>query len=175
MGGCWEWGRGWVEARRDGGGNGRFANRPYQMVVRGNEGWVPAPRLHGSKISTRGQREGVNSCLRLHGSKISTQGQREGVESCLRLYGGGLCVGRTGTGMGPRMREDNGRGWIPDRVFTGVALRGRMGTGVDSCLRFHGGGTSAGMTDGMGPRMREDKGRGWIPACVFTGVGPVRG
>ena len=30
------------EARRDGGGNGRFANRPYQMVVRGNEGWVPA-------------------------------------------------------------------------------------------------------------------------------------
>ena len=65
-------------------------NRPYQMVVRGNEGWVPAPRLHGSKISTRGQREGV--------------------ESCLRLYGGGLCVGRTGTGMGPRMREDNGGG-----------------------------------------------------------------
>ena len=32
----------WVEARSDGGGNGRFANRPFQMVVRGNEGWVPA-------------------------------------------------------------------------------------------------------------------------------------
>ena len=51
----------WVEARRDGGGNGRFANRPYQMVVRGNEGWVPAPRLHGGKISTRGQGEGMGA------------------------------------------------------------------------------------------------------------------
>ena len=32
------------EARRDGGGNGRFANRPYQMVVRGNEGMGPRIR-----------------------------------------------------------------------------------------------------------------------------------
>ena len=37
-------GRGSDGSRRDvmAGGNGRFVNRPYQMVVRGNEGWVPA-------------------------------------------------------------------------------------------------------------------------------------
>ena len=41
------------EARRDGGGNGRFANRPYQMVVRGNEGWVPASaRTRGGRRVT---------------------------------------------------------------------------------------------------------------------------
>ena len=28
----------------------------------------------------------------------------------MRLYGGGLCAGRTGTGMGPRIREDTGGG-----------------------------------------------------------------
>ncbi len=59
----------WVEARRDGGGNGRFANRPYQMVVRGNEGWVPAFAR---------TREGVDSCLRFHGGGTSA-GMTEGM------------------------------------------------------------------------------------------------
>ena len=35
----------WVRRDVMAGGNGRFANRPYQMVVRGNEGWVREPPL----------------------------------------------------------------------------------------------------------------------------------
>ena len=64
-------GRGSDGSRRDvdGGGNGRFANRPYQMVVRGNEGWVPAFAR---------TREGVDSCLRFHGGGTSA-GMTEGM------------------------------------------------------------------------------------------------
>ena len=52
---------------------------------------------------------------------------------------GGLCAGMT-EGMGPRMREDNGRGWLLECVFTGARSR------------------------------REDNGRGWLPDRVFTGA-----
>ena len=34
----------WVRRDVMAGGNGRFANRPYQMVVRGNEGMGPRIR-----------------------------------------------------------------------------------------------------------------------------------
>ena len=43
--------------REDNGGGGRFANKaPTRWMSDGWEGWVPAPRLHGGRISTRGQR-----------------------------------------------------------------------------------------------------------------------
>ena len=76
-------------------------------------------------------------------------------------------------GMGPRIREDNGRGWIPACVFMGVGSvredgspprlggvsHARTREGVDSCCVFTGVGSA--WEDGLGPRMREDKGRGW--------------
>ena len=108
-----------------------------------------------------------------------------------------LC-GRMGTGMGPRMREDNGWGWILACVFAG-GVRGW----VPACARTTGRGwilacvfMGVGYGDGcelgrgMGPRIREDNGagmRGWVPACarttggdgfllcVFTGVGICAG
>ena len=88
-----------------------------------------------------------------------------------------------GTGMGPRIREDNGWGWIPASVFTGTgSLRGdgdgsphprgqRVGGGFP--LPSSRGQALCGGT-GMGPRIREDNGWGWIPASVFTGTGSLR-
>ena len=60
------------------------------------------------------------------------------MDSCLRL-----CMGvgslRGGTGMGPRMREDNGWGWILACVFMGVGpVRGVRGW-VPACARTTGG------------------------------------
>ena len=37
-------------------------------------GWVPAPRLHGGRLSTRGK----GGWVRLHGGRISTRGHGEG-------------------------------------------------------------------------------------------------
>ena len=52
----------------------------------GEGGWVPAPRLHGGRISTRGRREGgkdIHPIPRLHGTRL-----------CARATGGeGLGVG----------------------------------------------------------------------------------
>ena len=45
--------------REDNGGEGERAVReqaPTRWLSDGWEGWVPAPRLHGGRISTRGQR-----------------------------------------------------------------------------------------------------------------------
>ena len=100
------------------------------------------------------------------------RGQRVGMDSSLRLHGGGTCAG--GTGMGPRMREDNGWGWILACVFMGVGpVRGVRGW-VPACARTTVYNTSEGTTERLGPRIREDNGWGWILACVFAGVGPVR-
>ena len=88
--------------------------------------------------------------------------------------GWALC-GRMGTGMGPRMREDNGRGWILACVFAGGGYgdgsphaRGQR-KGVDSSLRLCGGGT------GMGPRMREDNGEGMDSSLRLHGGGLFAG
>ena len=44
--------------------------------------------------------------------------------SCPRLHGGGLSEGATEEGMGPRIREDNGRGMgSRPPVFTGAGSR----------------------------------------------------
>ena len=107
-------------------------------------GWIRACVFMGVG-SVRGVRGWVPACART----------RVGMDSSLRLCGGGTCAGGTGTGMGPRMREDNGWGWILACVFMGV---GSLWGGT-----------------GMGPRMREDNGRGWILACVFMGVGSCGG
>ena len=126
----------------------------------GNDIWLDGD---GSPHA-RGQRVGMDSCLRLCGG-----GVRGWVPACARTTRRGwilacvfMGVGpvRGGTGMGPRMREDNGRG-------------------MDSCLRLHGGGALCGGGTGMGPRMREDNGEGMDSSLRLatmrggTGVGRV--
>ena len=101
---------------------------------------------------------------------------------------------RGGTGMGPRIREDNGWGWIPASVFTGTGSlredgdgsphpRGQR-VGVDSRFRLHGAGFLRGDGDGSphprGQRVGVDSrfrlhgagsaagGRGWVPASART-------
>ena len=141
----------------------------------------------GSRPRRRGQAHGG----RLHGGRLRgdgdgsphPRGQRVGVDSRFRLHG----AGSGGTGMGPRIREDNGWGWIPASVVTGTgfAAGGRgwvpasartTGGGGFPLSRFRprittgGGGGSPGCGGtGMGPRIREDNGWGWIPASVVTG------
>ncbi len=74
-----------------------------------------------------------------------------------------------GTGMGPRIREDNGRGWVPVCVFTGAGCeRGGRGwvpasartTGGDGFPSASSRGQAVSGGTGMGPRIREDNGRG---------------
>ena len=171
----WE---GWVPApftgagsrREDNGGerDGRFANSPYQMVVRrvggmgprppssrgqdldarttggggravreqaptrwlsdGSQGWVPAPRLHGGRISTRGQRgEGdgrfANSPYQMVVRRVGGMGPRppssRGQDLDARTTGGRgtggsrtspyqMVVRRVG-GMGPRPPSSRGQ------------------------------------------------------------------
>ena len=91
-----------------------------------------------------------------------------------------------GTGMGPRMREDNGWGWILACVFMGVgsmggdgfvpassrgqALCGGVRGWVPACARTTVGGwiLACVLCTGMGPRMREDN-----DSCLGgTGMGP---
>ena len=82
-----------------GGGADGSRTAPTRWLSDGWEGWVPAPRLHGGRISTRGQRggerdgrfankaptrwlsdgwEGWVPAPRLHEGRISTRGQRGG-------------------------------------------------------------------------------------------------
>ena len=82
---------------------------------------------------------------------------------------------RGGTGMGPRIREDNGwwemgsrirlhggklcaggRGWVPASART-------TEVGMGSRIRFHGG--------RLFVRKQRRRGWGWVPASVFTGAG----
>ena len=78
------------------------------------------------------------------------------MDSRLRLHGastgmGSRCHGGAGgTGMGPRIREDNGRGRVPVCVFTGASCERGKGTG-------------------MGAHMREDNGRGRVPVYRLHG------
>ena len=157
-------------------------------------GWIPAsvvtgvgsPRGDGDgSPHTRGQRVGVDSRFRRHGDRLPAGG-RGWVPASARTTGGGgfpLPSSRGqapcgGTGMGPRIREDNGWGWIPASVVTGAGfLRGDgdgsphprgQRVGMDSRFRLHWGQALRGGT-GIGPRIREDNGGGWIPAPVFTG------
>ena len=90
------------------------------------------------------------------------------VDSRPRLHGGRLFAGM---GMGPRIREDNGRG----RGSIGRELGRKM----DCRPRLHGGGLCAGDGDGS-PHPRgqwegarefgRELGRGWIVVPVFTGA-----
>ena len=56
---------------------------------------------------------GVNCTSRAYSRSGGIQG--EGVDSWLRVHWGGICAGMT-EGIGPRMREDNGRGLGRGRV-----------------------------------------------------------
>ena len=134
-------------------------------------GWIPASVVTGT------------GSLREDGDwSPHPRGQRVGMDSRFRLHWGKALRG--GTGIGPRIREDNGWGWIPASVVTGTGfLRGDgdgsphprgQRVGVDSRFRRHWGQALRGGT-GMGPRIREDNGWGWIPASVVTGTGFLRG
>ena len=90
-----------LDARTTGGGAGRAVREqaPTRWLSDGSQGWVPAPRLHGGRISTRGQR-----------------GERDGrfANKPLRV----VCQpgGRDGfpppvfTGAGSRREDNGGRG-----------------------------------------------------------------
>ena len=149
----------WVEARRDGGGNGRFANRPYQMVVRGNEGWVPASaRTTGGGGFLPASSRGWDQCGDDGGDGLREWGPCNEILrlrcAALRMTWG--VVGNDG-GDGSRRDVMGGNGRFANRPYQ-MVVRGNEGwvpafartrEGVDSWLRFHGGGTSAGMTEGM--------------------------
>ena len=124
MGG-WQWGSG-------------MALPAYARTTEG--GWIPAsvfagagsPRMGYGDGSphTRGQRVGG-------GFPLSSADLRGGDPAYARTTGGGgsrfplpstgrggrLSVG--GMGMGPRIREDNGWGWVPASVFTGAGISAR--------------------------------------------------
>ena len=51
--------RGTLLRDSDGGGSGRFANRPYRMVVRGNEGMGPRIREDNGGGGSDGSRRDV--------------------------------------------------------------------------------------------------------------------
>ncbi len=146
----WE-GGGWVpepiplpassEGMRDGSPHSRGHGRGWVLPAF-SRGWDQCGDDGGDgSPHARGQREGVDSCLRLHGGGFCVGGRMGWVPACARTTGGGgflpassrgwVLRGRM-DGMGPRMREDNGRGWIPACVFTGRLC--------------------AGMTEGMGAR-----------------------
>ena len=129
---------------------------------------------------------GMDSRIRLHGGGLSVGKTEGGAGSRIRLHGGRFSAG--GTGMGPRIREDNGgvriredNGWgrgRKDDGLGGVAGGGWDGFPHPSSREQRGaarvgnawwGRGSAGTTDGgMDPRIREDKGEGWVPP-LFTG------
>ena len=121
--------------------------------------------------------DGRRKILRLHGGPLTNDMGRSKKDGFpLPVTGAGL---RGGTGIGPRIREDNGWGWILASVFTGTGAGGRGWVPASArTTRTTGGGgfplpSSRGQAfcggTGMGPRIREDNGGGWIPAPVFTG------
>ena len=86
-------------------------------AYRGGRGWVRASaRTTGGGIPAYVLRAGLTA----GGGDGSPhpRGQRVGGGFPLPSSRGRLSVG--GMGMGPRIREDNGRGWIPASVFAGA-------------------------------------------------------
>ena len=71
-----------------------------------------------------------------------------------------------GTGMGSRIREDNGRGWIPVCVFTGASCERGDGDGFphprgqregkDFRSHLYEGGLYEGITEGVGRASTRD-------------------
>ena len=100
------------------------------------EGWIPAYRLCGGRLSDGG---------RGWGPRIREDNGRGRVP--VFVFTGASSL--RGTGMGPRIREDNGRGRVPVFVFTGASsLRGDgdgsphprgYGRGCVPAYRLHGG------------------------------------
>ena len=122
----------------------------------------PRIRLHGGRISTRGQRrEGWVPAPRLHGGRISTRGQRgEG----LRDSWAPLRCGRNDMWV-------VGRGSRP-RFHGGQALRGndggRDGSPHPRGQRGEGGGFPSPFARVVGAS-REQWREGWVPAPRFHG------
>ena len=119
--------------------NNGFPASSRGWALRGGvRGWVPAcARTTGGDGFSPASSWGWDFAGGYGDGSPHARGQRVGMDSCLRLHGGGTCAG--GTGMGPRMREDNGWGWILACVFTGVGpVRGVRGW-VPACARTTGG------------------------------------
>ena len=140
-------------------------------------GWIPASVFTGAGFSAGGRGWVPASARTTGGGGFPLPSSR----------GQALCGG---TGMGPRIREDNGWGWIPASVVTGAGfLRGDgdgsphprgQRVGVDSRFRRHGdrllrgdGGASAGTTGGGG--FPHPSSRGQAPAGDGDGSPHPRG
>ena len=157
------------------------------------EGWVP-PLFTGA--SSRW--EDTGGCTPILTFPPEGGRERRGVVGSLRFYGGGHSAGtmwigegggrdgfphpsswgqvlRGGTGMGPRIREDNGGGGGDGSPHPREQRGGRMG----SRIHLHGGRLFAGgrgwvpasaRTTGAGSsREQRRRGWGWVPA-LFTGA-----
>ena len=90
---------------------------------------------------------------------------------------GTLPTGGGGTGMGPRIREDNGgRGRFPNRPYTGMVVGDRVGSPHargqrergDGSPRSRGQGRGGGSGVGGGRCRRGEGGRRWVPAFART-------
>ena len=132
---------------------GRRAGLKPASTGRGGrgEGWVPAPRLHGGRISTRGQRRWAGA----HEGR--PYGERDGSPHPRRT---------TEVGGRPRGTALRGEGWVPAYASTtevgGPPTRdGPTGGGMGPRIREHNGG-------GRRPRGTALRGEGWNPASAST-------
>ena len=131
---------GWVPASaRTTGGSGTGCSRtaPTRWLSDGWEGWVPAPRLHGGRISTpgqRGERDGrfANSPYQMVVRRVGGMGSRPPSSRGQDLDA------RTTGGAGRAVREQplpdgcqtGGRDGSPPPVFTGAGSRRQDNGGV---------------------------------------------
>ena len=156
------------------GEEGRFANRPYgglaeRLNVTGDHKGRPYGRKGRRGMMLEGE-EGrfANRPYGGLAERLNVTGDHKG-----RPYGRN---GR-GRGMGPRIREDNGRGEMPGvgREGKGGSRTAPTGTGEGNNERGRRNDRRRQRGRGMGPRIREDKGgeslvgARWL-ACGIAGA-----
>ena len=146
-------------------GEGDHKGRPYEIGTGGGEDQFP-PTVFARVGSPRDDGDGDGS--------PPSRGQREGerINSRLPSSRGQVLRGMMGTGMGPRLREDNGRGaGMDSRLLSSREqdLRGMMGTGMGPRLREDNG-RGAGMNSRLLSSRGQDLrgGMGWVPAFART-------
>ena len=154
--GGWQWGRGMMWEGDGNGGCGREQRRG---------GWVPTPRLHGGRISTRGQGGGgqqdSSTPLRCARNGMCEVGNEDGdgfpppreqrTEGGAGMREGDGFPPSVFTGAGSRREDKEGGGRFPNRPYGGESDRRGVGRWVPAAV-----GTTEG---GMGWRMYEENGR----------------
>ncbi len=125
----------------------------------GESGSRTRPYVGVAEQGVDGQPQGLalrrRGCVPAFVGKTDREGVHEG-----RPYedGGRLFAGTAEGGMGPRMREDTGRG----KVVRELPLRGNHRT------RRRRATTRVARTETGGSYSREKRGEGWVPACART-------